>query len=164
MKKVSFYGMMCISILALCMVVGCTKENNITEDYVDLGLSSGTKWKKHNEQNKANAECGLYTYNEAIETFGDKLPTENQMKELKNECQWSWNGSGYDVIGPNGKSVVFPAAGSRSCDGDINVGIGLYWSSSHYTPDIMSILFFSSDEVSMGYGQCGEMSVRLVQD
>ena len=50
---------------------------------VDLGLPSGTLWKDKNE------EGGFYTYEQAMSKFGDKLPTKEQFKELKNKCQWS---------------------------------------------------------------------------
>lgn len=41
------------------------------------------------------------------------IPTEKQMKELVNKCQWKWtdnNGAtGYLIKGPNGKSIFLPA-------------------------------------------------------
>ena len=52
-------------------------------EYVDFGLPSGTLWKSVDEP-------GLYTYDEATSKFGDQLPTNEQMEELKKECVWSW--------------------------------------------------------------------------
>lgn len=82
--------------------------------YVDLRLPSGTKWKSSNE-------TGFYTYEKAVNTFGDKLPTKKQCEELKDKCKWTWNGNGYKVTGPNGQSIVLPASGFRGCDGDVHV-------------------------------------------
>jgi hypothetical protein len=46
-----------------------------------------------------------------------RLPTYNQLGELKNQCSWTWtthNGvNGYLVTGPNGNKLFFPAAGYR---------------------------------------------------
>ena len=58
---------------------GNTPDNG---DYVDLGLSSGTKWKTTNEENSANAEHDYFTYDEAMSRFGDKLPSKDQCIEL----------------------------------------------------------------------------------
>ena len=69
--------------------------------YTDLGLPSGTIWKNFNA-------TGFYTSDEAVSQFGNRLPTKKQWEELKAECQWSWNGSGYKVTGPNGNSIVLP--------------------------------------------------------
>ena len=76
-------------------------------DYVDLGLPSGTLWKRQNES-------GLYTYEQAINRFGSKLPERHHYVELKNECTWIWiDDYGYKVVGPNGNSITLPAAGYR---------------------------------------------------
>ena len=127
--------------------------------YVDLGLSSGTYWKETNES-------GFYSYGNAVSKFGNTLPTREQLEELKNECEWTWTGNGYKVTGPNGESIVLPAAGRRFCDGDVsNVGMcGFYWSSTPCTSVAAWLLCFISSEVSMTYWEhCIGLSVRLVQ-
>ena len=48
-----------------------------SEGYVDLGLPSGTLWKNANE----GGDDALYTYDEAVSMFGDKLPTKEQLKK-----------------------------------------------------------------------------------
>lgn len=64
-----------------------------------------------------------------------RMPTVEEQDELK-KCTWTWittfNGvNGYNVEGPNGNSIFFPAAGLRANSDLINVGLsGLYWSSS----------------------------------
>ncbi len=131
--------------------------------YVDLGLPSGTLWYSKNE----GGNHTRYTYGEAISNFGSKLPTIEQLEELKNQCTWTWTGSGYQVVGPNGNSIYLPAAGGRLCGGDVGgVGsYGNYWSSTPDGSDNAYGLGFSSNRVGMGSSsRCGGLSVRLVQD
>ena len=128
-------------------------------DYVDLGLPSGTLWKRQNES-------GFYTYEEAINRFGNKLPERHYFVELINECTWIWMDEyGYKVVGPNGNSITFPAAGYRFCSGDLyNVGpYGRYWSSTPNDSVCAWYLYFDSGEVNMDYDyRCFGLSVRLV--
>ena len=79
-------------------------NEEIVDYYVDLGLPSGTKWKSANED-------GYYTYDEAVKKFGNSLPSKEQWEELKGNCIWVWKGNGYDVTGPNGKTIYLRAAG-----------------------------------------------------
>lgn len=127
---------------------------------VDLGLPSGTLWKEKDEPG------GLYTYEQAINNFGNKLPTAKQLQELKEKCRWSWNGRGYKVTGPNGNFIVLPASGYRSWRGHIdNVGIyGYYWSSTPVGTEKAWELAFRSGEVDMYAAErVNGLSVRLVQ-
>ena len=133
------------------------------QKYVDLGLKSGTLWKSENE-------VGFYTYEQAMQKFGSSLPTKKQLEELKNSCRWTWNGSGYNVTGQNGNSIVLPTVGFRTCSGDmVSVGsLGYYWSSTPYASNnewCLSLLLCNSREVIIGtndkFNRC---SVRLVQD
>ena len=132
----------------------------MAQDYVDLGLPSGTLWKRQNES-------GFYTYEEAINRFGNKLPERHHFVELINECTWIWmDDYGYKVVGPNGNSITFPAAGWRGCSDGVNdVGwSGCYWSSTPYDSSYAWNLYFSSSELSMNYIiSCYGQSVRLVQ-
>ena len=131
---------------------------NVPTGYVDLGLSSGTYWKETNES-------GFYNYDNAVSKFGNKLPTIEQLEELKNECEWTWTGNGYKVTGPNGEYIMLPAAGYRDCNGDVfDVGTcGNYWSSTSLFSDAW-YLEFNSSRVSMdNFFRCYGHSVRLVQ-
>lgn len=64
-----------------------------------------------------------------------RMPTQAEMQELVNRCNWTWttvNGTrGYRVTGPNGNSIFLPAGGWFSGDellsSDSN---GNYWTSS----------------------------------
>ena len=128
---------------------------------VDLGLPSGALWKDKNE------EGGFYTYEQAVNKFGNRLPTKEQLEELKNSCRWTWTGSGYRVTGPNGNSIVLPAAGYRNCNGSVYyVGSdGGYWSSTPGDSGSAWYLNFSSGRVYMSDDyRCRGRSVRLVQN
>ena len=132
--------------------------------YVDLGLPSGTKWKAENETN--SNEDNYYTYEEAIAAFGKKLPTKEQFMELRNECDWTWAGMGYKIVGSNGKSITLPAAGVRDPGGSIDLvgSTGFYWSSSP-NGSIGWYFQFGSGDMDMGdYAHCIGLTVRLVQN
>ena len=135
----------------------------IPQGYVDLGLPSGTLWKNANE----GGDNALYTFDEAVSRFGNKLPTKQQLEELKNKCTWTWTGSGYKVTGPNGNSIFLPAAGNRNCNGNVYL-VGTYggcWSSTPGDSDRAWDLSFGSSGVRMSYGdRCSGQSVRLVQN
>ena len=181
MKKVFLFSMVSLMALAFCALVGCTKDKNeancncgssgtnnggATGEYVDLGLTSGTKWKAMNEVNEADTVYDFFTYDEAMDRFGSSLPTKEQWEELKAECQWSLTGSGYIVNGPNGNSITLPAAGYRDCGGSVGgVGSGgVYWSSTPLGSVSAWYLHFDSGGVFMGNDtRCYGQSVRLVQ-
>ena len=162
-KKLIFSVMCFASVIVIGTITGCNKDNEENDgvSYVDLGLPSGTLWKSANED-------GLYDYYSAVETFGSKLPTREQLEELKTHCLWKWDEhrKGCVVVGEMGKSIFLPAAGMNSC-GIYGVGIdGNYWSST-----ILDIggpvigLSFYKDGVSMiEVNPLVGMSVRLVQN
>ena len=129
---------------------------------VDLGLPSGTLWYAKNE----GGDYARYTYDEAVSKFGNKLPSNEQFQELMDRCIWKWTGSGCKVVGPNGNSIYFPAAGDRSCRGSVSrVGSsGHYWSSTPRS-GFAYCLDINSDEVHLFYDfRCYGRSVRLVLD
>lgn len=138
------------------------KQELLSQGYVDLGLPSGNLWKNANE----GGDYVRYTYDEAVSRFGNKLPTKEQLEELKNKCRWSWTGNGYKVIGPNGNYITLPAAGYRGCNGVVGrVGLdGYYWSSTPHDSDGAWHLDFNSSGVGMyDFNRCSGRSVRLVQ-
>ena len=139
-----------------------SSNDKVPTVYIDLGLPSGTKW------GNANAK-GFYSYNEAVSKFGNRLPTKAQWNELRDECQWTWVGGGYNVIGPNGNSITLPAVtGYRNCIGEMEDGgyISDYWTStSCRNIEFAWIFSFSSDDIDVDYNyQCRGYSVRLVQN
>lgn len=135
--------------------------SQVPAGYVDLGLPSGTLWKAENE------DCGLIKYDQAVNFYGNSLPTKEQWQELKDNCLWTWTVNGYKVKGKSGESIILPAAGYRSCDGSLyNVGSdGRYWSSTPTSSEGAWNLGFSSGGVSGGYDsrRCHGLSVRLVR-
>lgn len=132
--------------------------------YIDLGLPSGTKWATCNVGANSPQEYGDYYawdgYEEwrkldyrARETaklswhndparanwgFSWRMPTGNELMELKDKCTWSWvsykGKKGYKGIGPNGNSIFLPAADHYNSDYsdyfDAGGDMGNYWSSS----------------------------------
>lgn len=131
---------------------------------VDLGLQSGTLWYAKNEGD----DNRLYTFNEAIAKFGNKLPTNTQIEELMNSCTWTWLGSGYKVVGPNGNFIYLSAAGIRSCSGSSVSNVdsyGYYWSFTPHSSERANLLYFFSNKVNIfDTLRCFSCSVRLVHD
>lgn len=167
------FSKVCLMALILFSSTACTKnetgnDGEVSRDYVDLGLSSGTKWKAVDEKNAADSEYAFFTYDEAVAAFGNKMPSKEQWTELVDECSWTWTGTGYKVVGPNGKSVSLPASGYRHCDGNVsnNVGsVGYYWSSTPNGSELAWYFNFDSYGVHLfSNSRCGGQSVRLVQD
>lgn len=164
MKKFLFY------IATMCLVACGNSDQSgskITGEFIDLGLRSGTKWNIQNELNPKDAEHGFYTSPEAMSSFGTYIPTIEQWEELQNECQWQWIGSGYRVVGPNGKSITLPAAGIRDYDGSVSRtgSWGFYWSSTKYGRVAMEYLYFAEEGVATDNSGDPEwgLSVRLVR-
>ena len=137
-----------------------TSKKQVPAGYVDLGLPSGTLWKAENE------DCGRITYDQAMNFYGNSLPTKEQFEELKNNCLWTWTGNGYEVKGKNGESIVLPAAGYRSCDGSVDLvgSYGNYWSSTPNGSEYALYLYFDSGKVAVYTClRCYGQSVRLVR-
>lgn len=139
------------------------KAQLAAQGWVDLGLPSGTLWKNKNES-------GYYNYYTATQRYGSHLPTKNQFNELKNNCSWTWNGSGYNITGPNGKSMTLSADGYRGPYGNGEImekgQKGFFWSSSR--SDMGDVLEFSISRVLIGLAGTGYLSdsygsVRLVK-
>jgi hypothetical protein len=106
-------------------------------EYVDLGLPSGTLWKTTNETNPNDPGHDFYTFDEAVAAFGNKLPTNLQLQELIDECEWTFDDEQNIAIltGPNGNTIVLPRKGKRATNGviyydgsDGNPAGASYWS------------------------------------
>ena len=80
---------------------------------------------------------GIKKYDAARYNWGGKwrIPTKAELQELCDKCTWIWmsqNGvEGYKVTGPNGNSIILPAARYRiwTLLGDAG-SYGFYWSST----------------------------------
>lgn len=103
-----------------------------------------------------------------------RLPTPNEIRELKEKCKWTWttlgDHTGYRVTGPNGNSIFLPAAGYlfRS-----NLGLGrtgengYYWSSmpnENATQYAYYLRFYNSDYDGSWSNRYDGQSVRPVSE
>jgi hypothetical protein len=126
-----------------------------TIEYVDLGLPSGTLWASH------NAHIGKkyhFTYDEAMEHFGDRMPNYDQYKELLNLCKWEWiklfggKVQGYKITGPNHNSIFLSASGYYHGTSLYDRGsYGDYWSARYDDSSYAYYLYFGSSNHSMSY-------------
>ena len=102
-----------------------------------------------------------------------RMPTRDEITELVENCTWEWtqlNGvNGYQVTGPNGNSIFFPAAGESA---KYSIGVkGYYWSSSisfvapnNYYPSNANNLYFASDLAKLnGSSRIMGATVRAVR-
>ena len=78
---------------------------------------------------------GKANYDPATANWGSnwKMPTTDQLKELIEKCSWEFNGAGYKVTGPNGKSIFLPAAGYRYGEKWYGNGNAGYYASGEIT-------------------------------
>lgn len=107
----------------LCNTLKNQSEHTSVE-YVDLGLPSKILW-------ASKTEDGLYTQNEALEKFGNNLPTISELYELHHYCRWEVVGNQYKISGPNGNFILLPANGSSESNACYRAGeYGCYWSST----------------------------------
>ena len=116
-------------------------ETSTKETYDDDNCpTSGRSYSSLQSQGYIDSEGNLTAqYDAATANWGGnwRMPTEAEMQELIDKCNWKWkkqNGvKGYKVTGPNGNSIFLPAAGHRYGSSLYSAGsYGNYWSS---TPD-----------------------------
>lgn len=120
--------------------------NPETFTFIDLGLPSGKLWATENIKDE-NGNEAYVSFDKAVETFGDKLPTKEDWKELFEHCihQYDEEHKGIVLTGPNGNTIFLPAKGFYGSDSkSYNVGeSGDYWSSSHYNEPRKYSAYFS---------------------
>lgn len=125
-------------------------------EYVDLGLSS--LWATCNYGANTPTETGLYV--NAIENSVDQIradwgdywgtPRAKDYEELLTNCIWRWEEDlgGYNVIGPNEKSIFLPAAGYLEETNNLEAdNEGFYWTDDIFRKDgqIGSCLHFTKE-------------------
>ena len=168
-------------------------------DWVDLGLPSGTRWATCNVGASSPTAYGNYyawgetttksSYTEDNYTYtgnpttlpssadaatanwgsGWRMPTYDEMNELKNNCTVTWttqsgvNGSLF--TGPNGNSIFLPAAGSRNDTSLGGAGSNGYYRSSSLTSNASNAWFLYFRSGNCGVSSSGRyygLSVRAV--
>ena len=105
------------------------------QEFVDLGLPSGTLWAKHNvkianKKHFTHYEIPLVEY-----ITGYNVPSKEDFEELIDLCKWEWKTigrtKGYKVTGPNGNHIFLHAAdfdnGTSLCGTE---SLGYYWSTA----------------------------------
>lgn len=75
------------------------------EEFVYLGLPSGTKWaKQYLGVTNISNEGDYFSYVKSLEY---RIPTEIQLNELKDCCKFVTKDDRILLIGPNGNELVF---------------------------------------------------------
>ncbi len=135
----------------------------ICNNYVDLGLPSGTLWATCNLGAFSPEEYGGYYEDFSGEEIpmvskSWRLPSLSELYELVDQCTRTStykNGVyGINLKGPNGNSIFLPAAGVQYKSGDWNMEYLVYFSSSNskypdegYSP---RILFYYRNDLNVG--------------
>lgn len=139
------------------------------QEFVDLGLPSGTLWAKHNVQIRnrkhfTHFEIPLIEY-----ITGYNVPSKEDFEELLKLCKWEWKTigrtKGYAVTGPNGNHIFLHVAGGYSGSSLYYAGsYGLYWSTRYSSSSNAYYLNFNSSSKYMYYDSryCG-LSIRLIK-
>ena len=131
--------------------------------FIDLGLPSGRLWAKENAPD-------FYTFDEAVDTFGELLPNDSAMEELIKECKYTWDDEkrGLDITGPNGKSIFLPAAGFTWGSPDVKAmdDEGNYWTQMSCDENYARFLRFYSDGMCslLGNAHSYGFSVRFCKE
>lgn len=137
-----------ISLLAVLPLISCgsnsSEESSATESVktVDLGLS--VLWGDRNLGAGSVEDIGDYYAPGDIDASEWRLPSKEEMEELKNECTWEWTGNGYNVTGPSGNSIFLPLTGQRYQSQVYFIDKGYYWSSTPCGGERTYIIKFDS--------------------
>ena len=105
-----------------------------------------------------------------------RIPTQNEWKELQNDCTWEWvtiNGiEGYKITGDKtgfkNKWIFLPAAGGKQGTDYVNTGAhGNYWSSSlndRYPYDAWNVIFYQGTVSIKNFSRYYGRTIRPVHD
>jgi len=142
-----------------------TKDSYTDANSVTYGISYSTLKSKGIIDSDGNLTAA---YDAATANWGKgwRMPTLAEIKELVNNCTWTWtthNGvNGQLVTGPNGNIIFLPAAGYRFGTSLYGAGSdGNYWSSTaceDFSHDAYGLIFGSGyyywyNDDYRGYGQ-----------
>lgn len=145
------------------------KKENVNVRFVDLGLS--VKWADMNMGAKSSIENGLYFAWNDVTSDDGRLPSEGEMRELMEQCNWEWVNKdgkmGYCVRSRvNGNEIFLPAAGLMAGDKLCLAGeMGYYLSSTiKENPTGAAELIISSKYRGIYLAGSYKRTVRLVSE
>lgn len=140
-----------------------TRQMIVDVDWVDLSLPSGRLWAKENVS-------PYFSFNDAVKTFGENLPSERAWRELFLYCSLQWDSSRKGIVltsSLNGEKLFLPAAGGYF-GGQLydNKKCGHYWSSTKDAAGLARKIIFKDGAANPS--DIGDMrsmlSVRLCQE
>ena len=150
---------------------GMKKEvmNVVKKEFVDLGLS--VKWANMNEGAESSKEKGKYFAWNEVECDEGRLPSESEMLELIEKCNWEWVNkdgvNGYVVKSrdeENKNEIFLPAAGLICGEKEYFVGEMGYYLTNTMKESVGSCeLIMSSKYYGMYLAGLYKRSVRLVK-
>ena len=151
-------------------------------EYVDLGLKSGTLWATRNVNDNGNCsdffawrehyEKDVFDEDEYTHSLEDTkwqseydtanwwwgsgwcMPTEEEWKELADQCLMNWCKTkdgiwGCLFTGPNGNHIFLPAYGFIESQNHRDADKGFYWTASHgscHNPSAMKLKEYEDEE------------------
>lgn len=141
-------------------------ENNMAQNYVDLGLPSGTLWATENDE--TNYFHGLYSFDEAVEDCGDRLPTRDDWQELLDNVPHSFNKerAGLLFTARNGNELFLPITGfSNDSDTFETHYYGYYLSATPTDQQSVYSLYFDQRTASIlgGISRNKSFYVKLIK-
>ena len=148
---------------------GMKKEvmNVVKKEFVDLGLS--VKWANMNEGAESSKEKGKYFAWNEVECDEGRLPSESEMMELIDKCNWEWVSKdgklGYNVRSRiNNNEIFLPAAGLICGEKEYFVGeMGYYLTNTMKESVGACELIMSPKYYGMYLAGLYKRSVRLVK-
>ena len=152
------------------LTVPVSEINNTDEEWVNLGLTSGTLWASRNVDAKNPESAGTHSNWSSVQELS--LPTREQWAELQSECVWSFcetnDSAGFLLIGPNGNALFLPCAGyarPQESVRDYDVR-GAYWTATEVSEDVAYSFWFKDAEDTIVEGLDKKelsYSIRLVK-
>ena len=144
------------------------KNEVVKFEFVDLGLS--VKWANMNMGAKSCRENGLYfAWNEVKLDDEGRLPSESEMMELIEKCNWEWVSKdgklGYNVRSRiNNNEIFLPAAGLICGEKEYFVGeMGYYLTNTMKESVGACELIMSPKYYGMYLAGLYKRSIRLVK-
>lgn len=137
--------------------------NKVREEWIDLGLPSGTLWAQKNSK-----EIGEYlNFHDAVNHYPKNLPSMEQFEELFTLYhRWNDDKKEIEFLGNNNNILSFPAMGYGDKSSVYNIGsCGEFWAMSEKDADYYWCLYFDSRawEIRTFSRSC-VLTVRLVNN